>query len=199
MVKHNIKEVIAEINSKFAEEVRIISVDGWTGAGKTTLTNSITGIEDLEIIEFDKFFEKNAGLYLEVFNFDGLEDTITKALESNKKLLLDGICMNEILNEISIESDYKVYIKELGVLEDWYYEKYLDETKSIEEIFTEDDKELETDIFENSEASSESKPKEVDELSKQRKGVFYDLVRYHREYKPQENSDLIFERLNENA
>lgn len=87
----------------------------------------------------------------------------------------------------------------MDILEEWYYAKYLDEMKSTEEIFAEDDKELESDIFEDSDASSEDKPKEVDELSKQRRGVFYDLVRYHRKYKPQENSNLIFERLNGNA
>ncbi len=143
--------------------------------------------------------KQNTGLYLEVFEFDNLKIAITKALDSGKNILIEGICLNEVLQNISTESGFKVYIKELGILEEWYWDKYLDETKTAEEIFVEDVKELEDDILEDSNSDGENKILADDDLSKQRKGVFYDLVRYPREYKPQDNSDLIFERLDKNV
>jgi len=197
MVTRDIQEVKDLISSRFNDGIKIISIDGWTGSGKSTLAESFNENSEMEIISFDDYFEKHTGLYLEVFHFDELKARILKEIDSKKNILIEGICLNQILLNISIESDYKIYIKELGGLEDWYHEKYLDETKTTEEIFMKDDEELKVDIFEDSDNIREDNPND-DDLSKQRKGVFYDLVRYHREYKPQDNGDIIFERIYHN-
>lgn len=195
MAIYNIQKVKELISLKFKEGIKIISIDGWTGAGKSTLTDLFQNVNEIEIISFENYFEKNTGKYLDVFNFDDLKNKITAALNSGKNVLVEGICMDEVLQNISIKSDYKIYIKELGAFKDWYYEKYLDESKTTEEIFTEDDKETEVDIFENNDIDKGKKSNEYDELQKQRQGSFYDLVRYHREFRPQDNCDLLFERL----
>jgi hypothetical protein len=199
MVTRNIQEAKKIITSKFAEGSKIISVDGWTGAGKSTFTESFAGNDDIEIISFDDYLERNSGKYLEVFNFNALENIIITTVNSGKQILIEGICMNEVLQNISVECDFKVYIKELGIFEDWYYEKYLNETKTTEEIFAEDDKEPEVNIYEESNSNMDKRLNDDADLSQQRKGMFYDLVSYHRDYKPQDNCDLLIERLYKNV
>ena len=72
MTTQDIEEVKSIINNKFNEGANIISIDGWTGAGKTYLLGNFNDSETIFLISFDDYFEKNTGLYLEVFQYDDL-------------------------------------------------------------------------------------------------------------------------------
>lgn len=172
--------------------IQIITIDGWMGSGKTYFKEQIK-FNDLMKISLDDYIEKETGLYLEVFKYDELKSLINKSLEHKKKLLIDGVCINEILQDIDIEADFKVYIKQLDSLGEWYYEKYLDTSKSLEEVFQMDDEETSEPLFENMTTIDNDAKKQSDELLKARRGLFYDLVRYHRNYLPIETCDLLIE------
>lgn len=194
MTTQDIEEVKSIINNKFNEGANIISIDGWTGAGKTYLLKNFNDSETIFLISFDDYFEKNTGLYLEVFQYDDLKEKINGLLEENKKILIEGICMEQVLGKKNVKVDYSVYIKQLGISNDWHYDKYLDESKTDEEIFKEDEEFFKIDLFEdNGNSNNDDQKFEDDELTKERRGVFYDLVRYNREYNPNENCDLLFE------
>jgi uridine kinase len=169
MVTQNINEVLNLIISSIDEGAKIISVDGETGAGKSSLTRSFKCNSNIEIISFENYYKKHTGHYLDVFYYDELKEKIKEVLSSSKIAILDGICMDQILNNISLIADFKIYIKRLDSFKEWYFEKYLDENKTMYEII----------LKENEENN----------------GWFYDLVKYHRDYKPQDNSDVIFENI----
>lgn len=193
MVTQNIQEVKNFIRANFDEGKKIISIDGLKGVLKSTLADSFRDNNQIEIIHFEDYWVVDPHLYLDVFKFNKLKKTIIKALDSGKDILMEGLCLIQILENISLESQYKVYIKKLE-LGEWGYEKYLDENKTTEEIFVEDDEYMKVNIFEGSYPNAEDDLISED-FRKKRKGIFYDLVRYHRDYKPQDNSDIIFERL----
>ena len=89
MTTQNIEEVKTIITNKFNEEATIISIDGWTGAGKSTLSDNFIEGETISPISFDDYFEKNTGLYLEVFQYGDLNEKINELLEENKKILIE--------------------------------------------------------------------------------------------------------------
>jgi hypothetical protein len=192
MTSRNVEEVKESINKSFEGGSVIISIDGWSGSGKSYLSNMFNESDNIEIIHLDSYINKNQGLYLEEMEYDNIKNKFEELLESKSKILVEGDCVLKILDNIGFEPNNKVYVKELGILNGWYYERYLDENKEIEEIFQEDDEEMSNTIpFEGMTNHSSTTD---DDLSKARKGLFYDLVRYHRDYKPHESCDVLFER-----
>lgn len=181
------------IKAQFQEGQKIITIDGWTGAGKTTISKQIKENENLTKISLDGYFEKNTGLYLEVFDYDKLNNNIKEIHECGKSILIEGICIDQIMESCGFEPNYKVYIRQLDPNGEWYYDKYLDENKSLEDIFKEEDDEAPIVFDEENNSVKIDASIEIDELSQTRKGVFYDLVRYHRKYYPYVNCDLLYE------
>jgi hypothetical protein len=165
--------------------VKIISIDGWTGSGKSFLMDSLE-IEATKI-SVDDYYKKHSDQYVDVIYYDDLKD---KVLESKGLIMLEGICIQEVLNRIVIIPDLTIYIKRLSNGGFWSEEEYVNK-ENAEEIFYLDDKNLEYDIItgEKREISDDEK-----ELTEKRQGVFYDLVRYHYKYLPHLNSDIVFER-----
>jgi deoxyadenosine/deoxycytidine kinase len=141
MVTQNINEVIKLINSSLDEGAKIISVDGETGAGKSSLTDSFKSNFKIEIISFENYYKRQTGLYLDVFYYDKLKEKIKGVFDSSKIAILDGICMDQILNSISFIPDFKVYVKKLDSFKEWYFERYLDENKTTDEIILNENEE----------------------------------------------------------
>jgi len=193
MVSRDLEEVKNSILESFGSESQIISIDGWNGSGKTYLANTFQDNDQIEIIHIDSYLNKNGGLYLEEIRYDDLKEKISRLLDSNSKILIEGACILEILENIEYESQITVYIKEQGSGNEWYYEKYLDEEKTLDEIFKEEDEKdndpipIEGHISIPSAANNDS--------SKEHKGLFYDVVRYHRNYSPHNNYDILLERV----
>jgi uridine kinase len=169
-----------------SSEIKIISVDGWTGAGKSCFLKNFE-IESNKL-SMDDYFEKNQGVYLDVIRYDELKKIIS---EFEGLIIIEGICILEVLDNIGIKPDLKIYVKRLGAGETWFEEEYVNK-KTAEDVFQEDDKNLEFDIITGEKRVISDVEKEMTE---KREGVFYDLVRYHYEYKPHISPDVIYERL----
>ena len=189
MTTQSLDEVYSHVKSVLdSSEINIISIDGWTGSGKSHF------LDNFEIeankLSIDDYFERHTGLYLDVIRYDELKKAIS---EVDGLIIIEGICILEVLDNIGINPDIKIYIKRLGAGETWFEEEYINE-KTAEDVFKEDDKDLEYDIVTGEKRVISDIEKE---LTKKRQGVFYDLVRYHYEYTPHINSDVIYERIDE--
>jgi hypothetical protein len=183
IIVKTIDEVIEQI--KLEKNCNILSIDGWMNAGKTFLLDKIKDL-NFYTISIDSFLDKGKGLYLEAINITELESVVREKLESGNKIAIEGVCIKQILTTIKQESDISIYIKEMGVL-GWVKEDYVDESKTPEDIFIEDDKLFEIDVLTGGKRN-------ISVEEKKHEGLFYDVVRYHYEYQPHISSDIIYGR-----
>jgi hypothetical protein len=93
------------------ERSSIVGIDGWTGAGKTTLGRSIA--EDLggSSYDLDSALTRNLKNYVSSLRMS----EISKALsEAPRPLVISGICLLEALAKVEIELDVSIYVKRMA-------------------------------------------------------------------------------------
>ena len=93
----------------------IVSIDGYDGTGKSTLAKSLCLKLQAVHIEVDNFLDKNKGGYLDHLRYTELATAITTRSATDRLLLVDGVCVRQILKTISVEANLAVYVKQVGV------------------------------------------------------------------------------------
>jgi len=160
-------ELIAALKNISFDSKSIVSIDGVDGVGKTTLSSKIAQELCISNIELDDFVQKNQNGYINHIDYDRL----LKKIITDKPVVVEGICVLEILNRIQIKPDVSIYIK---VVDRYGFcngqIKYCPPAKSADEVINE----------------RKSKGFSV--------GYEEDVIRYHYSFKPHEKSDYIFER-----
>ena len=160
-------ELIIALKNSPLETKSIISIDGVDGVGKTTLSTKIAKELRLSNIELDDFVQENQGGFIDYIDYDRLLDRII----SNKPVVVEGICILQILNRIQIKPGMSVYIK---VVDKYGFcngqIKYFPHDKTADEVIND----------------RKSKGYSV--------GYEEDLIRYHYSFIPHEKSDYILER-----
>ncbi len=170
----------------------MISIDGNTGAGKSTLASNISeklGIIHLKLDD-EKFLHQNKGGCLKFVKFNVLLNEIELIVESGKISIVDSVCILKILDNIGINSDLKLYVKRLSSYGHWYDERKFDYTRTASDIINEemDGVRLINNIAELSIDSNE--------MNEDQKNTLHDeIIEYHFEYKPNENADIIYNRI----
>lgn len=161
------KDLISAVKNKLLDSKSIISIDGVDGVGKTTLSSKIAKELSLSTIELDDFIQENQDGYVNFIYYDRLLEKIV----SNKSVVIEGICVLQILNKIKIKPDASVYIK---VVDRYGFcngqIKYYPYGRSADEV--------------------------INDRKSKGFGVGYeaDVIRYHYSFKPHENSNFIFQR-----
>ncbi len=149
----------------------IISIDGVDGVGKSTIACKIAEELSVPHIEIDAFVQEQQGGYIKYIDYDRLGERIVHERISNQTIVVEGICVQQILNKLSLTSDVTVYVKVIDVYGFWTHQMRL---------FPPD--------------------KSADEVINERKAKGFplgheeDVIRYHYTYRPYENADYIFER-----
>lgn len=160
-------ELIATLRNRPFDSKSTVSIDGVDGVGKTTLSAKIAQELCISNIELDDFVQKKQGGYVSHIDYDRL----LKKINTDKPVVVEGICVLQILHRIQIRPNVSIYIK---VVDKYRFcngqIKYFPPDKSANEVINE----------------RKSKGFSV--------GYEEDLIRYHYSFKPHEKSDLIFER-----
>jgi cytidylate kinase len=195
MVIRDVNELVDLIDAKRQiEAIKIISVDGINGSGKTYLSKILCDKLDISHLNIDEHYvKKNKGSYLDFVEYEKLHKSILKSTNDVKIVLIDAVCVLKILDNISLSSDLKIYVKRLIHGNYWFDGRNMDYTRSVDEVIQEDREQMKN--FMELQRNIEGK-KQNTNFKYREKSLFHDVLRYHFEYHPDLYSDIIFERLN---
>ena len=186
------KDLLLFINNYPKDKPLIISIDGKNGSGKSTLAKIISvelGFSHIEL-DSDRYLEKNKGKYVNYIFYDILKKDITELLEKQKSIVIEGICILQILEIIEIKPNIKIYVKRMSKDGNfWYDAKLFNYSKSPDEIIKQEKNILQKFIRISSEIEgiTFNQTPIKDSLT-------YEIIRYHHKYKPDLNADIIYER-----
>lgn len=163
--------LIRSIKNLSSKSPRIISIDGVDGVGKSTLACKFSEELSLPHVDIDTFVQEQQGGYIDHLDYDRLSESIRQAIIANQVIILEGICVQQVLKKLSLDSDTKVYVKAIENNGFWMDQiRFFHPDKSANEII------------------AERKAKRFS------LGHVEDIIRYHYTFKPHENADYIFER-----
>jgi hypothetical protein len=110
----------------------IISIDGVDGSGKSCLSYYLTQKTKFQYIDVDgEYLIPNLGKYVSCIKYDKLKRDIHQSLVSGDSVVVDGICISKILENIGLIANIKVYVKRL-VLGCWLDGDLFDYSRNIE-------------------------------------------------------------------
>ena len=178
-----LKEEVTDTN------FQIVTIDGWDGAGKTRLAEKISSILNLKHIELDTFLNKHQGGFINHIRYADLGQTIQAARDDSSSILVEGICVLEVLRRIGVRPDITIYVKRILSRGFWSDGRHLPDEKSADEVIEEDKEE------QRQWARMRGRDISDDELN--REDITYELIKYHYADRPHENADYIFERVDE--
>lgn len=88
----------------------IVTFDGCTGAGKTTMAAIASWVLGHPAIDVDPYLNKNKGAFLNELQLPKLQRDVERALARSPVLLLSGVCMGWIVPKIDQQSALSVYV-----------------------------------------------------------------------------------------
>ncbi len=159
---------------------RRIAIDGMDGSGKSTLARTV-GLElGAQVFHLDDYVLKNRTAYIANLEVERLKH----ALSLHAFFVLEGICVLQALELLSVEADALVYVKRMqhGY---WCDEEELNPSGSIEEHLVQ----LHAMIQPMAKALGES-----GDL-----GLAEEVIRYHASYRPHERASLVYLRTDADA
>lgn len=188
--RYELKKYVLEMVEE--NDFGIISIDGIDGSGKSNLASYI--IQDTNFyhidLDDDRYLTKEMGKKVDFIKYQILEKDISQYLSKNRKIFVDSVCVLKILNRIDIIPNIKIYVKKLL---DWLEGDKFDYSKDVEEVIRDDLESLKK-IIEMG-AHIEGEEPESFEVTE---SLSHEIIRYHYEYQPDKNAEIIFERA-ENA
>jgi hypothetical protein len=164
---------------------RLLAIDGVDGCGKTTLSDSLAPTLDCAVLHLDDFVEKNRGGFLDFFDFEKLGAEIQTGTDQYDCLIIEGVCVLEVLNHVGVKPDLHIYIKKLKLGFLWHDEDgiYGDADSFEEKIIVEEERNRKW-----SEIMKE--PATEDEIAVS--GLRRDIISYHWSFRPDERADVVF-------
>jgi len=170
---------------------RLVVIDGIDGCGKTTMTDSLVPKLDAAVIHLDDFVEKNEhGFYLDFIDYEKLAKELEAASSQRRCVIVEGVCALGALQRVGVEADYHVYIKHIKELGDGYFwwdkDRLYGSAQSYEEKIDQDaalsKRWSELEAMNGADADDEPV---ID-------GLRRDIIRYHFDFRPDENANVVF-------
>jgi hypothetical protein len=90
---------------------QIIGIDGDKGTGKTNLSYHIGSHFIYNVINLDDFICKDQNCFVNAMNFGLLRHRIDVL---SKPLVIEGVCLLEVLRRINMSADYLIYCREIS-------------------------------------------------------------------------------------
>jgi hypothetical protein len=156
-----LKDLVSKLNLK--STTKLISVDGFSGAGKDMVSSYLNEILSIPVIYIDDFFPRDKKK-LESFNFEKFAQAIAK-LKQNSSVIVNGIMVQDVLARVNIKPDVLLYVKRVNQYGLWSDGFKLDKFIRLDD----DSVDSNYDLFQDQ------------------------LVQYHLRVHPHERADIIVE------
>ena len=99
----------------------VIAIDGWPGAGKTFLAETLARALEIPTFDLDSYVLKNQGEYLERIKFDELKESINNA---GDQFILSGVFILDVFAKIELKANLHIYVKQMSKTGFWNHEEY---------------------------------------------------------------------------
>ena len=120
---------LADLIRKSYGGAQIIGIDGFPSAGKTTLAGGLSMFLDADVVSTDDHVEIQGGNreYIDRLNLAGIKDSAEKSIHAGRRVILEGICLREIIarSEIPAGSIVHVYVKQLSKNSDLWHDGWV--------------------------------------------------------------------------
>lgn len=197
------------------DQFNLIAIDGYCGQGKTFLAGKLSSNFEIPCIELDtsNYLHKNNGGYIDWIKYDHLKEELEKLQKGKKSIIVEGICVLDILKKINFTPSIHIYIKKL-IGGKWPKDKYLDYSLNINDVISKEEEEIDdfnnwSNSYEESDENNfideidiskmSSKIEESTILNKNQNakvcdfdGIHRELLEYHFRYKPNEIAQIVF-------
>jgi len=178
----DINEIIRLINGG---SFQLICIDGIDGSGKSTLAANLSQSLGVEHLNLDDFVKKEKGNFVKFIDLDKLKDVIGN---SSKLIIIEGVCLLEIISKLNRSIDLLIYIKRISGYGTWYDEDECEISGEIEE-FIQKKKEYFKKICIS---EAQTKGYEFNEEEFLFPTLREEILRYHYKYGPHKKADVIF-------
>lgn len=166
------------------QSIRILSIDGMDGVGKSTIGRALASHLGAAFIDVDDFLDTGRDCYFPAIRFQALKNAVSAA----GRLVVSGCLMDSVLRRIGEQADFRIYIARTARMRGQEELEFVDERdlllggKSATELITEEEESAQR-WAQAPEPYGGGDPT-VPELAKE-------LIRYHCEVSPHRTADLI--------
>jgi hypothetical protein len=90
----------------------LVGIDGWIGAGKSTLARFLASECDGRHIEVDRYVRRDEGFYVHALKVEKLKSTL---LLGRGAQFVEGVCLRAIFQAAGLVPDVHVYVKRMAI------------------------------------------------------------------------------------
>lgn len=196
------------IKTKFLDILRehsgFIAIDGFSGAGKTTLSEYIFKNTDISALDTDSFLAgQKDGRYFSRIHLDKLSKVAEWTIRKHKKIVIAGCQSSRICRLIGNHDILNIYLaKYTSLPHDPWNPISIDEYDTL--ISDRSVGDLIDEVIESRRHSMELNEKgefniKTTALSVDYEGLETETIRYHREHIPHRNCDILMRRIRLNG
>ena len=93
-------EVADEVRRRRTDAPQIVGVDGFTGSGKSTLSTALVGSLGARLLSCDEYVDRSVKeeSYCAMLRRADLIYDFRQALESHSTVILDAVCLREVVS-----------------------------------------------------------------------------------------------------
>lgn len=173
------------LNVRKGKKISVVSIDGLDGSGKSRLAIYLSSALGANHIELDKYLEKKQGNYGAFIRYDEVKHAIGDITDPTRITIVEGVCVIQILKNMDIIPTIRIYVKKVNPQHFWSEGDIFDKEKSADDTINAEEKITQTAM--RSLGNVDEGPF-LSDLTKE-------IIRYHYKYWPQDNADIIFERV----
>ncbi|MDO3527528.1 hypothetical protein ACNRBH_09155 [Ralstonia pseudosolanacearum] len=89
----------------------LITFDGCTSSGKTTLMNNLAGRLKCPAIDLDQYLDRQRGEFVNALRLPALTDAIEQGCQQSPVVLVSGVCMREVLDRLQFTAAMNIYVQ----------------------------------------------------------------------------------------
>ena len=112
---------LCERLSKLAPST-VVGIEGFMGSGKTQLANELAGNLACVVLHIDDYLvpQEEELAYAERLNYDLFRAALQEGLRKNTLVLIEGICLRQVVTRLSVAPALFVYVMRMSVSGLWH-------------------------------------------------------------------------------